>query len=132
MSGHGDSGDSRKEGATDRPLPSIAGIVEVGQVAIDTDLIVERIDQVFAFDTDPRNWPRTMASLQDLEVIEETSDGARMNATYRILGRSLDGEMMLTIVEPNEHIVVTFGSPGMTGEVHNRYEETGPGTRIVH
>ena len=94
--------------------------------------IAAPVDQVFAFDTDPRNWPRTMASLQEFEIIEKTGDSTRLNATYRILGRSLDGEMMWMIIEPDEHIVVMFDSPGMTGEVHNRYVETEFGTRMVH
>lgn len=94
--------------------------------------IAAPIERVFAFDSNPENWSRTMASLRDLEIVEETDDGARMRATYKLLGISLDTEMDMTIVEPNEHITVTTESSGLKGEVHNYFSETDSGTQIVH
>ena len=90
--------------------------------------IAAPIERVFAFDSNPENWSRTMPSLQDLEVLEETENGARMQATYKLLGIALDTEMELTIVQPNEHILVTVESTGMKGEVHNYFSETDTGT----
>ncbi|MFC7215962.1 SRPBCC family protein [Saliphagus sp. GCM10025334] len=89
------------------------------------------VDRVFQFGIDPENWRRTMPSLTDVEIVEETDDGLRMNATYRLLGTSMDGEMEMRIVEPNEHTITTFESPGMTGELHYHYSETDSGTRVV-
>lgn len=94
--------------------------------------IAAPVERVFAFDSNPKNWSRTMASLRDLEIVEETDDGARMRATYKLLGITLDTEMELTVVEPNEHIAVTVESSGMKGEVHNYFSETDAGTEIVH
>ncbi|WP_254861479.1 SRPBCC family protein [Halovivax gelatinilyticus] len=89
------------------------------------------VNRVFTFGIDPENWRRTTPSLTEIEVIEETDDGLRMDATYRLLGKSMDGELEMTIVEPNEHVVTTFDSPGMTGELHYHYEETDDGTRVI-
>lgn len=93
--------------------------------------IAAPIDQVFEFGIDPENWRRTTPGLTDIEIVEETEDGLRMNATYKMLGISMDGEMEMTIVEPNEHTVTTFESPGMTGEMHYHYSETDSGTKVV-
>lgn len=94
--------------------------------------IAAPIERVFAFDSTPENWSRTMASLRDLEIVEETDEGARMRATYKLLGIALDTEMEMTIVEPNEHIAVMIESSGMKGEVHNYFSETNAGTQIAH
>ncbi|ELZ32018.1 bacterio-opsin [Halogeometricum pallidum JCM 14848] len=93
--------------------------------------IAAPIERVFAFDSNPENWSRTMASLRDLEIVEETDEGTRMHATYKLLGISLDTEMQMTIVEPNAHIAITTESPGMKGEVHNYFSETDSGTKVV-
>lgn len=97
-----------------------------------TITIAAPVETVFAFDTDPRNWPRTMSSLKNLEIVSETDETTHMNATYSLLGYPMNGTMELTIVEPNEHMIATFESPGMTGETHNHYSETDAGTRIVN
>lgn len=90
------------------------------------------IEHVFAFDSNPENWTRTMASLRDLEIVEETDDGVRMRGTYKLLGISMDTEMELTIVEPNELFVVTVAGAGMTAELHNYFTETASGTQLRH
>lgn len=89
------------------------------------------IDQVFEFGTDPENWQRSMPSLTDVEVVEETDGVLHIDATYRMLGISMDGEMEFTVVEPNAHTLTTFESPGMSGELHFRYSETDTGTKVV-
>lgn len=101
-------------------MPSVTHTVE----------IAAPVETVFEFDADPENWSRTMPSLRDLDVVERTDDGTRMRTTYELLGFPVDGEMELTVVEPNAHIAVAFESPGMTGEVHNRYSETDSGTKL--
>lgn len=93
--------------------------------------IAAPIERVFAFGNDPENWRRVTPALTDIEIVEETDDGLRMNATWRMLGTSVDGDMELRIVEPNEHTITTFESPGMTGELHYRYSETDSGTKVV-
>jgi carbon monoxide dehydrogenase subunit G len=94
--------------------------------------IAAPVEHVFAFDSTPENWTRTMASLRDLEIVEETDDAVRMRATYRLLGISMDVEMELTVVEPNEHFTVELEGSGMTATVHNRFSETDTGTRMHH
>lgn len=94
--------------------------------------IAAPIQDVYAFDSNPENWPRTMPSLLDLEIVEETVNGKRIRATYEMLGRSLDAEMELRVVEPNEHLVVTVEASGMRSEVHNRFLETDFATQIAH
>lgn len=89
------------------------------------------VDHVWAFGVDPENWQRTTPALTDVEVVEETDDGFRMNARYKMLGTSIEAEMEFAVVEPNEHTVTTFESPGMAGEMHYRYAETDTGTRVV-
>lgn len=89
------------------------------------------IHQVFEFGTDPENWQRTTPGLTHVEIVEQTDDGFRMDATYKLLGMSMDGGMEFTIVEPNEHTVTTFESPGMTGELHYHYSETDAGTTVT-
>jgi carbon monoxide dehydrogenase subunit G len=89
------------------------------------------IEYVYEFGIDPENWQRTMPSLTAIENIEETDDGLRMDLTYKLLGISLDGEMQFTIVEPHEHTVSAFQSPGMTGELHYHFSETDSGTEVV-
>lgn len=88
-------------------------------------------DQVFEFGIDPENWHRTTPSLTDIEVVEETDDGLRLEATWKMLGMSIDGDMEFEIVEPNEHTVTRFESPSMTGELHYHYSETDAGTKVV-
>lgn len=93
--------------------------------------IAAPIDHVFAFGTDPENWQRTTPSLTDVDVVEETDDGLRLTATWRMLGKSIEGDMEFEVVEPNEHTVTRFDSPGMTGELHYRFSETDHGTTVV-
>lgn len=88
------------------------------------------VESVFAFDTDPQNWPRTMASLSDIEIIEETDDTVQLKGTYSLLGINMGSDMTMTIVEPNAHIVTEFRSDRMHGTVHNYYSETETGTRL--
>ena len=94
-------------------------------------VIAAPIDHVFAFGADPENWRRTMPSLTEIEIVEETDDELRMTATYKLLGMRMDGTLVKRIVEPNEHTITTFESPGMTGEVHYHYSETDDGTMVV-
>lgn len=89
------------------------------------------VEYAFEWGTDPENWRRSMPSLARVDVTEKDGDDLWMDVTYRMLGRSLDGEMEFTVVEPNAHTVTTFESPGMTGEVHYRYEEAHGGTRVT-
>ena len=93
--------------------------------------IAAPVDYVFTWGSDPMNWQRSTPSLTDFDVVEETDDGFRMDATYRMLGRSLDGEMEFEIVDPDAHTVTRFESPGMTGELHYRYEEHDGRTTVV-
>jgi carbon monoxide dehydrogenase subunit G len=90
------------------------------------------IEYVFEFDSNPENWTKTMPSLRDLEIIEETEERVRMTAVYEMLGQSLDIEQELTVVEPNEHYRVTIEGEEVSGEVHNHFVETESGTRINH
>lgn len=89
------------------------------------------IDQVFQFGTDPENWQRSMPSLTDVEIVEETDGVLHIDATYRMLGTTMDGELEFTVVEPDAHTLTTFESPGMTGEMHYHYSETDTGTKVV-
>lgn len=93
--------------------------------------IAAPIDHVFAFGSDPENWHRATPSLTDVDVVEETDNGFRLTATWRMLGMSLDGDMEFEVVEPNEHTVTRFESPGMTGELHYHFSETEEGTKVV-
>lgn len=93
--------------------------------------IAAPIENVFQWSIDPENWQRSMPSLARVEVTEETDDGMQMEVTYRMLGRSIEGDMEFEILEPEAHTVSAFESPGMTGELHYRFEETDSGTRIV-
>jgi carbon monoxide dehydrogenase subunit G len=90
------------------------------------------VETVFAFDTDPQNWTRTMSSLRDLEIVEETETGARMHAVYKILGIAQDVEMEMKIVEPNEHLHISVEGSGMGSEIDIHYSETDNGTQIAH
>ena len=93
--------------------------------------IAAPIDQVFEFGIDPENWRRTTPSLTDVQIVEETDDGLRMDATYKMLGIPMVGTMEMRIVEPGEHTITTFKSPGMTGELHYHYSATDSGTTVV-
>lgn len=93
--------------------------------------IAAPLDHVFTFGADPENWHRTTPSLTDIEIVEETDDYLRLNATWQMLGMPIDGEMEYEIIEPNTHTVTRFDSPGMTGELHYHYSETDTGTRVV-
>ena len=88
-------------------------------------------EQVFEFGTDPTNWQRTTPNLRNVDVGEQTDDGFRLTATWKMLGMSMDGDMEFEIVEPNEHTVTRFESPGMTGELHYHYSDNGDGTTVV-
>lgn len=89
------------------------------------------VEHVFAFSVDPENWERTTPSLSDFVVTKETEDGFRLSATYSMLGMSQETEMEMEIVEPNAHAVTTFRSPGMSGEMHYRFEEAPAGTLVT-
>lgn len=88
-------------------------------------------EQVFKFETDPTNWQRTTPSLRNIEVGEQTDDGFRLTATWKLLSMSLDADMEFEIVESNEHSVIRFESPRMTGELHCHYTDNGDGTTVV-
>ena len=90
------------------------------------------IEAVFAFDSDPENWTKTMPGLRDLAVVEETEEHVRMTAVYEMLGQSIDIEQELTIVEPNEHYRVTIEGDEVSGEINNHFKEIENGTRIEH
>ena len=94
--------------------------------------IAAPVERVFAFDSAPENWPRTMAGLRDFEVLNQTDTGASMRATYKLLGTAMEMEMEMAVVEPNEEISVAIESDGMSGETRNRYVASGDGTRILH
>lgn len=93
--------------------------------------IAAPIDYVFDFGTDPKNWQRTTPSLTTAEIVEETDDGLRLSATWKMLGMTIDGDMAFEIVEPNEHTITRFESPEMTGELHYQYAETDNGTKVI-
>lgn len=93
--------------------------------------IAAPVDRVFEFGTDPENWQRTTPSLSNVELIDETDDGRRFTLRWKMLGISMDGEMVYEVVEPNEHTVTRFESPGMAGELHFYYSETDDGTEVV-
>lgn len=88
-------------------------------------------DRVFEFMTDSSNWLRTHAGLRDLEIISETDRETRMDATYRMLGVSNRLEMTQRIVEPGAHSVVSFESPGLSGEIDYRFTEADGVTTVV-
>jgi carbon monoxide dehydrogenase subunit G len=90
------------------------------------------IEYVFEFDSNPENWTKTMPGLRDLEIVEETEERVQMTAINEMLGRSMDTEMELTIVEPDEHYHVTVAADGVSGEIDNHFEELDGCTRIVH
>lgn len=90
------------------------------------------VETVFAFDTDPHNWTRTMSSLRNLEIVEETESGARMRAVYKILGISQDVDIEMRVVEPDEHLHISVNGSGMGSEIDIYYSETDTGTRVVH
>lgn len=92
--------------------------------------IAAPIEHVFEFDSNPENWQRTMPSLRDIEIVEQTDDTVEPRATQSMLGMSMDLEMVRTIVEPNEHVVTTFEGNGVSGEINNRFTETATGTRL--
>jgi len=94
--------------------------------------IAAPIEYVFEFDSNPENWTKTMPSLRDLKIVDETEESVRMTAVYEMLGQSIDIEEELTIVEPNEHYRVTVEGDGVSGEINNHFEETDSGTRINH
>lgn len=93
--------------------------------------IAAPIDHVFEFGNDPKNWQRTTPNLTTADVVEETEDGLRLTVTWKMLGMTMDGTMEFEIVEPNEHTVSRFESPGMTGELHYYYAETDNGTEVI-
>lgn len=74
--------------------------------------IAAPIEYVFEFDSNPKNWTKTMPALRDLEIVEETEERVRMTAVYEMLGQSIDIEEELTIVEPTEHYRVTVEGEG--------------------
>jgi carbon monoxide dehydrogenase subunit G len=90
------------------------------------------IEHVFEYDSNPENWTKTMPSLRDLEIVEETEESVRMTSVYEMLGQSMDIEQELTIVEPNEHYRVTIEGDQVSGEINNHFVETDDGTRIDH
>ena len=94
--------------------------------------ITAPVEHVFEFDSNPENWSRTMGSMHDVEIIEETDDSTRLHATYKLLGTSMDLEMEFRVVEPNEHTMVAIEGDGMTGEIHNYFSETDSGTQLRH
>lgn len=87
-------------------------------------------DRVFAFVTDPSNWLRTHGGLRDLEVIEETDDEVRMQATYRMLGIANHLDVTQRVVEPGARSVVSFESPGLSGEMEYRFTESNGVTTV--
>lgn len=93
--------------------------------------IAAPLADVFAFGIEPENWQRTTPGLSNIHVVQETDDGLSLEATYSLLGREMAGTLEMRILEPDHHVVTTFDSPGMTGELHYRFEEIEDGTRVI-
>lgn len=89
------------------------------------------LEQVYAFNSDPTNWPRVTPGLVELEIVEETPDEYRMEATYKMLGISLNGDMTMSVVEEGKHVHTTFESDAMSGELDYHFRETDSGTEII-
>lgn len=89
------------------------------------------IEQVFEWSVEPANWERSTPSLTDFVVHKETEDGVRLTATYGMLGMAQQTEMEMEIVEHNRLTITSFESPGMSGEMQYRFEETDAGTLVT-
>ncbi|MUV87517.1 hypothetical protein GJ631_13335 [Natronomonas sp. CBA1123] len=89
------------------------------------------VEHVSEFMTDPANWPRTHASISQLEITESSDDETRMDATFRVLGIGNEGEMVQRILEPDAHVEVSFESDGLSGTADYRYSESDGVTTIV-
>lgn len=88
-------------------------------------------DRVFEFMTDTSNWLRTHPGLSDLDVIESTDDGTRMEATYRMLGVANHLQLTQRVVEPDVESVISIESPGLEGEMNYRFSEADGVTTVV-
>lgn len=88
------------------------------------------IDYTFEWGLDAANWRRSMPAISAIELLEETDDGDRYRWTFKVLGRSMTGESVFTIVDPIAHTVSVMEGPDMTGEMHYYYTETDDGTTV--
>lgn len=89
------------------------------------------IEYVYQFNSDPMNWPEITPGLSAMEIVETTDSGYRMEATYKMLGMSMKGDMEMTIVEEGKHIKASFHSDAMSGELNYHFTEIADGTKVI-
>jgi carbon monoxide dehydrogenase subunit G len=88
--------------------------------------------RVFDFLDDPHNHVAITPSLADVRAIESLDNGGkRATFTYRILGLSVDGDLVEQHHDPPERMVFDLQGQ-LTGEIDLRVEPDGDGTEVTY
>lgn len=88
------------------------------------------MEDAFEFGLNPDNWLRHFDGLDEYELIEETQDKKHIRLSYRILWIPIEFDMILQIVEPNQHLAVDFESKWISGEANYYYSKIEEGTLL--
>lgn len=88
------------------------------------------IEDAFEFGLDPDNWLRHFRGMDEYEILEDDEGEMTVRVPYPILWIPMEFEIVLRVVEPNEHLLVEFESGWMVGEANYYYSEVDGGTLI--
>ncbi len=90
-------------------------------------------DEVFAYTTDAKNWPKWQSTIPEAA---QTSPGpvgvdATFKGTIRMMGLSMKWTARATEFEANRRFGKTIACGSITNEQHNTYESKDGGTRFT-
>jgi uncharacterized membrane protein len=90
-------------------------------------------DEVFAYTTDAKNWPKWQSTMPEAE---QTSPGpvgvdTTFKGTIRMMGLSMKWTARATEFEANRRFGKTIACGSITNEQHNTYESKDGGTRFT-
>ncbi len=89
--------------------------------------------QLFAYATDPQNWPSYYSGMLEVKPYERfTEPGDTVVARYRVLGRAVDVQATLLALEPDERIHLRADVSGLPSNEHDWiYADGDQGTRVM-
>lgn len=75
------------------------------------------VEDAFQWWLQPGNWQRALPALTGITFLEETEEDRRYLMTYRVLGRSLTTEALITVPEENAQLTTILEGPDITGDM---------------
>jgi uncharacterized membrane protein len=91
------------------------------------------VEQVFAYTTDAKSWPKWNSVIVESEQTSQgpVGVGTTFRGTSRLMGRSMPWTAKVTAFDANRMYGKNIDSGAVTIEQHNTYQAEGSGTRFT-